>query len=73
VTLSSTESEYVALSENTKEVIFVKQSLETMGIGVKLPTIINVDNVGAIYLSNNHSKGQNQTYRYEKTFCKRAR
>jgi hypothetical protein len=58
VTLSSTEAEYVALSEITKEVIFVKQVLETMGIGVKLPIVINVDNVGAIYLSNNHSLGQ---------------
>jgi hypothetical protein len=58
VTLSSTEAEYVALSEITKEVIFVKQVLETMRIGVKLPIIINEDNVGAIYLSNNHSLGQ---------------
>jgi hypothetical protein len=58
VTLSSTEAEYVALSKITKEVIFVKQVLETMGIGVKLPIIINVDNVGAINLSNNHSLGQ---------------
>jgi hypothetical protein len=62
VTLSSTEAEYVALSNITKEVIFVKQVLETMGIGVKLPIIINVDNVGAIHLSNNHSLGQRTKY-----------
>jgi hypothetical protein len=58
VTLSSTEAEYVVLSEITKEVIFVKQVLETMRIGVKRPIIFNVDNVGVIYLSNNHSLGQ---------------
>jgi hypothetical protein len=40
VTLSSTEAEYIALSEITKEIIFVKQALETMGIGMKLPIIV---------------------------------
>jgi hypothetical protein len=53
VTLSSTEAEYFALSEVTKEVMFVKQVLESMGIEIKLPILIKVDNVGAIYLSNN--------------------
>jgi hypothetical protein len=48
----------VALSEITKEVIFVTQFLETMGFGEKLPIIIIVENVGAIYLSNNHQLGQ---------------
>jgi hypothetical protein len=51
----STEAEYVALPEITKEVIFVKQMLETMGIGVKLPIIVNVDNAEAIYSSKNNS------------------
>jgi hypothetical protein len=58
VTLSSTEAEYIALSEITKEIMFVKQVLETMGIGMKLPIIVQIDNVGAIYLSNNYSLGQ---------------
>jgi hypothetical protein len=58
VTLSSTEAEYVALSEVTKEIIFVKQVLETMGIILRLPILVKVDNVGAIYLSNNFSLGQ---------------
>jgi hypothetical protein len=58
VTLSSTEAEYVALSEITKEIMFVKQVLETMNITIKLPITVRVDNVGAIYLSNNFSLGQ---------------
>jgi hypothetical protein len=58
VTLSSTEAEYIALSEITKEIMFVKQVLETMGIGMRLPIIVRIDNVGAIYLSNNYSLGQ---------------
>jgi hypothetical protein len=51
VTLASTEAEYIALSEITKEIMFVKEVLETMGIGMKLPTIVQIDNVGAIYLA----------------------
>jgi hypothetical protein len=58
VTLSSTEAEYIALSEVTKEIMFVKQVLETIGIGLKLPITVKIDNVGAIYLSNNHSLRQ---------------
>jgi hypothetical protein len=58
VTLSSTEAEYFALSEVTKEIMFVKQVLHTMGIVIKLPILVKVDNVGAIYLSNNFSLGQ---------------
>ena len=58
VTLSSTEAEYFALSEVTKEIILVKQVLETMGINLVLPILVKVDNVGAIYLSNNFSCSQ---------------
>jgi hypothetical protein len=58
VTLLSTEAEYIALSEITKEIMFVKQVIETMGIGMKLPFIVQIDNVGAIYLSNNYLLGQ---------------
>jgi hypothetical protein len=55
VTLSSTEADYVALSKITEEVMFVKLVLETMGIKLNLTILVKVDNVGAIYLSNNHS------------------
>jgi hypothetical protein len=58
VTLSSTEAEYIALSEVTKEIMFVKQVLDTMGIEIGLPIYVKVDNVGAIYLSKNFSLSQ---------------
>jgi hypothetical protein len=58
VTLSSTEAEYIALSEITKEIMFVKQVLETMGIGMRLSILLQIDNVGAINLGNNYSLGQ---------------
>jgi hypothetical protein len=58
VTLSSTEAEYFALSEAAKEVIFVRHLVKSMGIEIEFPIIIKVDNVGAIYLSNNHTTSQ---------------
>jgi hypothetical protein len=53
VTLSSTEAEYVALSEAAKEIKFVYQVMVSLGIPVKLPIIVKVDNVGAIFMSEN--------------------
>jgi hypothetical protein len=48
VTLSSTEAESVAISEITKEVMFVKQVIETMRIKLNLPIFLKVYNVSAI-------------------------
>ena len=53
VTLSSTESEYYALSELCSEIIFVKQILEFLEVEVEYPIIVRVDNVGAMFLANN--------------------
>ena len=58
VTLSSTEAEYMALSEVAKEIIFAKHVLDSMGIKVKLPIVINVDNTGAMFLGMNRMIGQ---------------
>jgi hypothetical protein len=59
VTLASTEAEYVALSEITKNNI-CETSLETMGIMITLPILVTVDNIGENDLSNNFSLGQPQ-------------
>ena len=53
VTLSSTEAEYVEISELCTNVIHVRSLLEFMGEDVSLPITILVDNQGAIYLANN--------------------
>ena len=53
ITLGSSEAEWIALSEATKEIMFVLQLLKSMGIKVKLPIIVRVDNVGAIFMSKN--------------------
>ena len=58
VTLSSTEAEYFAISELTKEIMFVRQVLDSMGVLIELPIIIEVDNVGAIFLAHNSTTSQ---------------
>ena len=55
VVLSTTEAEYLALSEVVKELKFIVQLLQTMNIEVELPITVYVDNVGAIWLSNNRT------------------
>jgi hypothetical protein len=57
VTLSSTEAEYVALSEAVKEVNFIYYLLCDIGIEVKLPIIVKTDNVGAMFMAQNSSSG----------------
>jgi hypothetical protein len=53
VTLNSSEAEFVALTEAAKEIKFIVQILQSMGISVKLPIICRVDNVGAIFMAEN--------------------
>ena len=53
VTLSSSEAEYMALSEVAKEIKFVYQLLQSIGIDIELPITVKVDNVGAIFMSEN--------------------
>ena len=48
VVLSTTEVEYVAVSEVVKEIKFLYQMLRSMEIKVTLPIKVLVDNVGAI-------------------------
>jgi ketol-acid reductoisomerase len=56
-TLSSTEAEYVAMSEAVKEVKFIYYLLCDIGIEVKLPIIIKTDNIGAMFMAQNSSSG----------------
>jgi hypothetical protein len=55
VALSSSEAEYHALSETVKEVKFITQVIESLGQSVSKPIMIYVDNVGAIFVAENHS------------------
>ena len=55
VVLSTTEAEYMALSEVVKELKFIVQLLQTMNVEVEFPITVHVDNVGAIWLSKNRT------------------
>jgi hypothetical protein len=56
VTLSSTECEYVALSDGSKETTFAQYILQEID-HVVLPSIIAEDNTGAIFLTKNKQVG----------------
>ena len=45
----------MALSEVVKELTFIVQLLQIMNIEVEFPITVYVDNVGAIWLSNNRT------------------
>ena len=53
VTLSSTEAEYVAVSEVCTDIMFIKMMMEFLQLEMKKPVIVHCDNVGAIFLGNN--------------------
>ena len=55
VSLSSAEAEFYACTEAVKEVPFILQILRFLGIEVKTPVEVRVDNVGAIYMSQNQA------------------
>ena len=53
VRISSSEAEWIALSEAVKEILYVVQLLEALGIKVKEPVTVRVDNMGTIFMSKN--------------------
>jgi hypothetical protein len=57
VTLLYTEAEYVAISEDVKEVKFVYYLLCDLHIKVKLPIVVKTDNIGANFMSENALTG----------------
>ena len=75
VTLSSSEAEYVALSEAAKEVKFIYMVLHAMGFEVKLPITVRVDNIGAIFMAenvttSNRTKHVDTRFRFVNEFVK---
>ena len=48
VSLSTTKAEFVAASEQTRELLGIREMLAEIGIAPKLPIILHVDNQAAI-------------------------
>ena len=66
VALSSTESEYMALSEGSREAVWIRNLLEELNHG-KEPTPIYLDNQSAIRLASNaemHQRTKHIDYKY---------
>jgi hypothetical protein len=57
VTLSVTEAELVSATHCAQDMLFIMRVLESIGLQVKKPMILQVDNKGAMDLSNNWSVG----------------
>ena len=57
VTLSVTEAEQAAVVTCAQALIHQKHLLESIGLQVELPLILEVDNQGAVDLANNWSAG----------------
>jgi hypothetical protein len=55
--LSVTEAELDSAVTNVQDMLFVRQIIESMGLKVKLPMILRVDNLGVRELVNNWSVG----------------
>jgi hypothetical protein len=57
VTLSVTEAELVSATNCAQDMLFVMRVVESMGLKVKKPMILKVDNKGAMDLTHNWSVG----------------
>ena len=55
VTLSSTEAEYVAITEVCQEVLFLRNLLISLKLDPIGPIPVFVDNIGAIFIATNYS------------------
>jgi len=55
VATSSTEAEYIAAAECAQEMLFQMRVLESLGLKVEKPMVMEIDNKGAIDLGNNWS------------------
>ncbi len=55
VPLSTTEAETYAGFTCVQDMIYMKNVLESLGLKVKLPMVLKMDNQGAVYLANNWS------------------
>jgi hypothetical protein len=57
VSLSTTEAETNAGVTCVQDTLCMKNVLESLGLKVKLPMVLEMDNQGAVYLANNWSIG----------------
>jgi hypothetical protein len=57
VSLSTTKAETHAGVTCVQDMLYMKNVLESLGVKIKLPMVLEMDNQGAVYLANNWSIG----------------
>ncbi len=57
VSLSTTKAETYAGVTCVQDMLYIKNVLESLGVKVKLPMVLEMDNQGAVYQANNWSVG----------------
>jgi hypothetical protein len=57
VSLSTTKAEIYPGDTCVQDMLYIKNVLESLGLKVMLPTVLEMDNQGAVYLANNWSIG----------------
>jgi hypothetical protein len=58
VSLSTTKAETYAGVICVQDMLYMENELESLGLRVKLPMVLEMDNQGAVYLTNKWSIGQ---------------
>eukprot|EP00957_Ditylum_brightwellii_P175365 13349619-Ditylum_brightwellii.AAC.1 len=58
VLLSVTEAKTVAGVQCAQDMLYVRRLIESMGLQVELPRILEIDNIGAVDLANSWSTGR---------------
>ncbi|GAA5991478.1 hypothetical protein JCM11641_002053 [Rhodosporidiobolus odoratus] len=70
VSISSTEAEYIALSEAAREMVWLRQLLRELGYKTSSPSLIRGDNSGSLVLANHptsHSRTKHIAVHYHFT------
>ena len=62
VALSTTEAEYISLTEGAKELVLMRRLLQDLGIDQKQPTSIRSDNLSAITISHDATYHSHETH-----------
>jgi hypothetical protein len=57
VALLVTEAELFAATNNAQDMLYTKRIIESLGLQVQLPMILELDNTGAVDLVDNYSVG----------------
>jgi hypothetical protein len=78
IALSSTDAEYMALCQASREAVWMTGFLQNLGVSLREPMVINIDNQGSITLVNNpvfhdHSKYIHIQCHYTRELIKQER